>query len=51
MQTRTHDTTATFPSPLSLEIEGKRKFIGQLGQYKGNRVFRVDRPITPKDRV
>ncbi|MBX2852023.1 MAG: flagellar motor switch protein FliM [Phycisphaeraceae bacterium] len=38
-------------SPLSLEIEGKRKFIGQLGQYKGNRVFRVDRPITPKDRV
>lgn len=38
-------------SPLSLEIEGKRKFIGQLGQYKGNRVFRVERPITPKDRV
>ena len=38
-------------APLSLEIEGKLKFIGNLGQYRGNRVFRVDRPITPKDRV
>lgn len=38
-------------APLSLEFEGKRKFIGQLGQYKGNRVFRVDRPLSPKDRV
>ena len=38
-------------APLTLEIEGKRKFIGQLGQYKGNRVFRVDRPLSPKDRV
>jgi len=38
-------------APLTLEIEGKRKFIGQLGQYKGNRVFRVDRTLTPKDRV
>lgn len=38
-------------APLTLEIEGKRKFIGQLGQYKGNRVFRVDRTLSPKDRV
>ena len=38
-------------APLTIEIEDKRKFIGQLGQYKGNRVFRVDRPISPKDRV
>jgi flagellar motor switch protein FliM len=38
-------------APLTLQIEGKRKFIGQLGQYKGNRVFRVDRTLSPKDRV
>ena len=38
-------------APLTLQIEGKRKFIGQLGQYKGNRVFRVNRKLSPKDRV
>jgi len=38
-------------APLTLQVEGKRKFIGQLGQYKGNRVFKVQRPINPKDRV
>jgi len=38
-------------APLTLEIGGKRKFIGQLGQYKGNRVFRVNRTLSPKDRV
>ena len=38
-------------APLSLQIEGRRKFIGQLGQYKGNRAFKVNRPITGKDRV
>ncbi len=38
-------------APLSLDVEGKRKFIGNLGQYKGKRAFKVRRPITPKDRV
>ncbi len=38
-------------APLSLLVEGKRKFIGQLGQYKGNRAFKVEREITPRDRV
>ncbi|MCE9589269.1 MAG: flagellar motor switch protein FliM [Planctomycetes bacterium] len=38
-------------SPLSIEIEGRRKYIGHLGQFKGNRAFKVLRPITPKDRV
>ena len=38
-------------APLTLHVEGQRKFIGQLGQYKGNRVFKVKRPINPKDRV
>ena len=38
-------------SPLSLSVEGKRKYIGQLGQYRGNRAFKVTRAITPKDRV
>lgn len=38
-------------APLTLLVEGKRKYIGKLGQYRGNRAFKVDRPIHPKDRV
>ena len=38
-------------SPLSLLVEGKRKYIGQLGQYRGNRAFKVTRAISPTDRV
>lgn len=44
----TEKPTAT---PLTLVVEGKRKFIGQLGQYRGNRAFKVQRPFNPKDRV
>ncbi|MCC6680369.1 MAG: flagellar motor switch protein FliM [Phycisphaeraceae bacterium] len=38
-------------APLTLHVEGKRKFIGRLGQYRGNRAFQVQRPLHPKDRV
>ncbi|HEX7009678.1 MAG TPA: flagellar motor switch protein FliM [Phycisphaeraceae bacterium] len=38
-------------APLTLHIGGKRKFIGHLGQFKGNRAFKVLRPIHHKDRV
>ena len=38
-------------APLTLAVEGKRKFIGQLGQYRGNRAFKVQRPLSLKDRV
>lgn len=38
-------------APLTLLIEGKRKLIGQVGQYKGNRAFKVVRGYSPKDRV
>jgi flagellar motor switch protein FliM len=38
-------------APLALTIEGKRKYIGNLGQHKGNRAYKVTRPINPKDRV
>jgi flagellar motor switch protein FliM len=38
-------------APLALTIEGKRKFIGNLGQHKGNRAYKVARPIKAKDRV
>ena len=36
---------------LTLLIEGKRKFIGHLGQHNGNRAFKVARTYTAKDRV
>ena len=36
-----------------LDIDQKKidKLNQGISQFKGNRVFRVDRPITPKDRV
>jgi len=38
-------------APLTLLVEGKRKYIGQIGQFKGNRAFKVQRKIGAKDRV
>lgn len=38
-------------APLTLLVEGRRKYIGHLGQFKGNRAFKVERPIKAKDRV
>ncbi len=45
--------TTTKPSgaPLALAIEDRPKFIGHLGQYRGNRAFKVLRPIAAKDRL
>ena len=37
--------------PVVLWVEGEKKFLGQIGQYKGKRALRITRPITPKDRV
>lgn len=38
-------------APLTLLVEGRRKYIGYLGQFKGNRAFKITRPFSPKDRV
>ncbi len=38
-------------TPLTLVIGDKRKYIGSLGRYKGNRAFKVKRPLTSKDRI
>ena len=38
-------------APLTLAVGEKRKYIGYLGQFKGNRAFKVARPLTLKDRV
>ena len=38
-------------APLTLTVGNRRKFIGHLGQFKGNRAFKVARPINAKDRV
>ena len=44
-------TSKSANAPLTLMIGDKRKHIGHLGQYKGNRAFKVSRPLMPKDRV
>jgi len=38
-------------APLTLLVEGKRKYIGHVGQYRGNRAFKVERSYSVKDRV
>ena len=38
-------------APLTLLVEGKRKYIGHVGQYRGNRAFKVERSYSIKDRV
>ncbi|MEO0964490.1 MAG: flagellar motor switch protein FliM [Planctomycetota bacterium] len=38
-------------APLTLLVEGKRKHIGHLGQFRGNRAFKVKRAYHAKDRV
>lgn len=38
-------------APLVLKIAGRRKFVGYIGQYRGNRAFRVNRECTVHDRV
>ena len=38
-------------APLALSIGKRRKYIGHLCQFKGNRALKIIRPISPKDRV
>lgn len=37
--------------PVVLCVEGERKFLAQIGQFKGKRALRVTRAISPNDRV
>jgi flagellar motor switch protein FliM len=37
--------------PVTLNIGGRHKFIGNLGQFRGSRAFKVARPYSPKDRI
>ena len=38
-------------APLTLTVEGRRKYIGHVGQYRGSRAFKVERSYSVKDRV
>lgn len=38
-------------SPVVLAVEGEKKFLATVGQYRGNRALRVVRPVGPDDRV
>lgn len=38
-------------SAITLQVAGRRKFIGHLGQFRGNRAFKVARASSTKDRV
>jgi flagellar motor switch protein FliM len=36
---------------LIVQVEGKNKFAGRMGQFRGNRAIRITRPTTPDDRI
>lgn len=44
-------TEKSASDPMVLTIEDRKKFLGNLGQYKGHRAIKVRRAITSKDRV
>lgn len=37
--------------PIVMNIENERKFLANIGQYKGNRALCIQRPIRSKDRI
>ena len=37
--------------PVVFSVEGRKKFLANLGQFKGKRALKVMRPVTAKDRV
>lgn len=43
------DKSAT--KPVVLNVEGEKKFLGHIGQYKGSRAVRITRAVQPGDRV
>ena len=43
-------TDKSASGPLSLTVGGRPKFLGQLGQHRGSRAFKVSRATTPADR-
>jgi len=43
------DKPATQPAVFT--VEGRKKFLGFLGQFKGKRAIKIQRHVTPKDRV
>lgn len=44
-------TTKAATSPVVLAVQGRKKFLAHLGQFRGKRAIKVHRAITPKDRV
>jgi flagellar motor switch protein FliM len=38
-------------SPAVLGVEGKPKFLASLGQLRGNRALRIQRPVAPNERI
>jgi flagellar motor switch protein FliM len=36
--------------PVMVNIEGERKFLAQIGQFKGQRALRITRAASPHDR-
>ena len=44
-------TEKTAATPVVLCVEGERKFLAQIGQFKGSRALKVLRPTGPEDRV
>jgi flagellar motor switch protein FliM len=44
-------TSRPATSPAVLGVEGKAKFLAQIGQFRGNRALRIDRAVSPTERI
>jgi flagellar motor switch protein FliM len=44
-------TTRSADSPAVLSVGGRHKFLAKVGQMRGNRALRIERSITPNERV
>ena len=38
-------------SPAILGVEGRPKFFAQIGQYRGGRALKIERPVAPHERI
>ena len=38
-------------SEMIIQVEGKNKFTGLIGQFKGKRAIRIKRPVQSTDRI
>jgi len=45
------ETNRSAKSEILMQVEGRNKFAGRLGQYRGSKAIKITRPIDPSTRL